>query len=251
MWTAITRQVSPSMNACELSFQQRVPIDLARAAAQHRAYEECLEQLGVKIISLPAEPDYPDSVFVEDPAIVLDEFAFLTRPGAASRRGESSSLASALQPFRSLLWMREPATLDGGDVMRAGTTLYVGRSGRTSADGIRQLAVEVEPLGYRVCPVDMQGCLHLKSACTYLGDGTVLAYRPHIDASAFDGLRIVDAPDAEAVNVLRIGDTVLVADGFPRTAEVIDGLGLRVRTLDNSEIRKAEGALTCCSLLFE
>jgi dimethylargininase len=147
--------------------------------------------------------------------------------------------------------MREPATLDGGDVMRAGRTLYVGQSGRTSAAGIAQLAAEAEPVGYRVLPVAVQGCLHLKSACSYLGDGMVLVYRPWVDAGAFAGLRLIDAPDAEAVNVLRIGETVLVAEGFPRTGEAIDGLGLRVRALDNSEIRKAEGALTCCSLIFE
>ena len=239
------------MNACELSFQERVPIDVARARAQHRAYEQCLAELGVRVISLAAEPGYPDSVFVEDPAIVLDEVAVITRPGAESRRGESQSLAAALEPFRPLCWMREPATLDGGDVMRAGKTLYVGRSGRTSVEGIRQLAAHVEPFGYRVCPVEVKGCLHLKSACSYLGDGLVFAYRPWIDSEALGGLRLVDAPDAEAVNVLRVAGAILVAHGFPRTAETIESLGLPVRTLDNSEIRKAEGALTCCSLLFE
>jgi dimethylargininase len=146
--------------------------------------------------------------------------------------------------------MREPATLDGGDVMRAGRTLYVGNSGRTSAAGIEQLAAEVAEFGYGVRALAVQGCLHLKSACSYLGDGMVLAYRPWVGED-FDGLRVIEAPDAEAVNVLRVGDTVLVAAGFPRTMETIAGLGLRVRALDNSELRKAEGALTCCSLLFE
>jgi dimethylargininase len=251
MLTAITRAVSPSMDTCELSFLERETIDIGRARAQHAAYEACLRELGVDVISLAAEADYPDAVFVEDPAIVLEEIAMMTRPGAASRRGESASLAHALTPFRELRWMREPATLEGGDVMRADRTLYVGRSGRTSAAGIDQLAAEVEAFGYRVRPVDVQGCLHLKSACSYLGDGMVLVYRPWVDAAAFDGMRLVDAPDAEAVNVLRIGDTVLVAEGFPRTAETIASLGLRVKALDNSEVRKAEGALTCCSLIFE
>jgi dimethylargininase len=250
MLTAITRAVSPSMDACELSFLERVPIDMARAREQHRAYEACLEDLGVRVISLPAEPDYPDAVFVEDPAIVLEEIAVMTRPGAESRRGESQSLARALAPFRPLRWMREPATLDGGDVMRAGKTLYVGLSGRSGMDGIRQLEAEVERFGYLVAPVAVQGCLHLKSACSYLGEDRVLVYRPWVDSNAFEGLRLIDAPDAEAVNVLRVGDTVLVAEGFPRTAEVIRKLGLAVRTLDNSEVRKAEGALTCCSLIF-
>ena len=239
------------MNACELSFREREPIDIARAQRQHRAYEACLCELGVTVISLAAEPDYPDAVFVEDPAIVLEEIALMTHTGAESRRGESTSLARELERFRELRWMREPATLDGGDVMRADKTLYVGHSGRTSAAGIQQLAAEVEPLGYRVQPVEVRGCLHLKSGCSYLGDGMVLVYRPWVDTGAFAGLRLVDAPDEESVNVLRIGDTVLVAEGFPRTAESIESLGLRVRALDNSELRKAEGALTCCSLVFE
>jgi dimethylargininase len=250
MLTAITRAVSPSMDACELTFLERHAIDISRARAQHAAYEACLRELGVTVISLPAEPDFPDAVFVEDPAIVLDEIAVMTRTGAESRRGESATLARELERFRALRWMRAPATLDGGDVMRAGKTLYVGQSGRTSADGIAQLAEEIAPFGYDVRAVDVRGCLHLKSACSYLGDGMVLAYRPWIDAAAFAGLRVIDAPDADAVNVLRIGDTVLVAEGFPRTASLIRELGLQVRTLDNSEIRKAEGALTCCSLLF-
>jgi dimethylargininase len=251
MLTAITRAVSPSMAACELSFRERKTIDIARAREQHRAYEECLRALGATVISLAAEAEYPDAVFVEDPAIVLEEIAVMTRTGAESRRGESASLARELERFRPLRWMREPATLDGGDVMRAAQTLYVGHSGRTSAAGIRQLAAEVEPFGYSVQPVAVHGCLHLKSGCIYLGDGMVLAHRPWVDAEAFAGLRVIDAPDAEAVNVLRIGDTVLVAEGFPRTAAAIEGLGLRVRALDNSELRKAEGALTCCSLLFD
>jgi len=251
MLKAITRAVSPSMEACELSFLEREAIDIGRAREQHCAYEACLRELGVEVISLPAEAEFPDAVFVEDPAIVLDELAVMTRTGAESRRGEAASLARELERYRPLRWLREPATMDGGDVMRAGRTLYVGHSARTSAAGIQQLAAEVEPFGYRVRPVEVQGCLHLKSGCSYLGDGMVLAYGPWVDVGAFAGLRVIEAPDAEAVNVLRIGDTVLVAEGFPRTAECIAGLGLRVRALDNSELRKAEGALTCCSLLFD
>jgi dimethylargininase len=251
MRTAITRAVSPSMEACELSFIERETIDIELARRQHQAYEDCLRELGVKVISLAAEAAYPDAVFVEDPAIVLDEIAVMTRTGALSRRGEAESLARALAPFRELRWMREPATLDGGDVIRAERTLFVGRSARTSGAGVEQLGAMIEPLGYSVRAVDVRECLHLKSACSYLGDGMVLAYRPWVDVAAFSGLRVIDAPDADAVNVLRIGDTVLVAEGFPRTAERIAEVGLRVRTLDNSELRKAEGALTCCSLLFE
>ena len=249
MLTAITRAVSPSMEACELTFLEREPIDIARAREQHRAYEACLAELGVDVISLPAEPDYPDAVFVEDAAIVLDEVAVMTRLGAVSRRGESESLARALEPYRTLRWMREPATMDGGDVMLAGKTLYVGVTARSNAAGIAQLAAVVEPFGYHVRPVVVHGCLHLKSACSYIGDA-VLVYRPWVDEAAFAGLRLVDVPEESGANVLEVGGTVLVAAAAPQTAELLPNMGRQVRVLDNSELMKAEGALTCCSLIF-
>ena len=252
MLTAITRAVSPSMETCELTHFERQPIDIARARKQHAAYEACLRELGVNVISLPAEADYPDAVFVEDPAVVLDEVAVIARMGAESRRGEAASLAAELQKHRSLSWMKEPATLDGGDVMRGNRTWYAGLSARTNAAGIQQLAREAERFGYRVQPVAVRGCLHLKSGVSWLGDDTVLIHRPWIDAAAFTGLRLLDAPQGEqwGANVLVIGNTAVVADGFPRTAELIASIGRVVRVLDNSEIRKAEGALTCCSLIF-
>jgi dimethylargininase len=249
MLTAITRAVSPSMEACELTYLERQKIDIARAREQHRAYEACLAELGVQVISLPAEADYPDAVFVEDTAIVLDEIAVMTRPGAASRRGESESVARALTPYRPLRWLRDPATLDGGDVMAAGKTLYVGVTARSNAAGIGQLAVEVEPFGYHVRPVIVQGCLHLKSACSYIGDA-VLVHRPWVDEAAFAGVPVVDVPEECGTNVLTIGETVLVPSNAPRTAELLLGMGRQVRLLDNSELMKAEGALTCCSLIL-
>ena len=171
MTTAITREVSPRLAECNLEFQERRPIDIAKAAAQHRAYQSSLRELGLQVISLPADPEMPDSMFVEDPAIVLDEVAILCRMGAESRRKEPSRIAGALAPFRDLKWLSEPATLEGGDVMRAGRTLYVGISHRTNREGARQLAELLLPFGYRVVPVEVAGCLHLKSACCYLGSG--------------------------------------------------------------------------------
>src|SRR5450755_1060549 len=123
-WNAVTRAISPAMNRCELSYLERVEIDIEKAQAQHRAYEDCLRAMGAEVIALPAEPGLPDSVFVEDPAIVLDEIAILTRPGAESRRTEGDSLASTLSRFRPLHRMQAPATLEGGDVMRVDETLY-------------------------------------------------------------------------------------------------------------------------------
>jgi dimethylargininase len=249
MLTAITRAVSPTIAACELTFLQREAIDVARAREQHRAYEACLRELGVEVISLTAEPDYPDAVFVEDAAIVLDAIAVMTRLGAPSRRGESQTLARALQRYRPLRWMREPATLDGGDVMLAGHTLFIGVTARSNAAGIAQLAAEVEPFGYQVRPVVVRGCLHLKSACTCIGDA-VLVRREWVDETAFAGMRLVDVPEESGANVLVVGDTVLVSAAAPRTAELLCSLGRQVRLLDNSELSKAEGALTCCSLIF-
>src|ERR1700733_13167733 len=134
MLRALTRQVGPSFASCELTFLDRQPIEVAKAVEQHRNFETCLAELGAEVISLPADPQFPDGVFVEDPAIVLDEVAVITRMGAASRRGESRSIAEELARFRELAWIREPATIEGGDVMRVGKTLFVGRSRRTNRE---------------------------------------------------------------------------------------------------------------------
>jgi dimethylargininase len=253
MLTAITRSVGPAMNGCELAYLPRIEIDMPKAAEQHRRYEACLRELGISVISLAAEPEMPDAIFVEDPAVVVREVAVMTRMGAASRRKESESLAAALSPFRPIRWMREPATLEGGDVLRVGRTLFVGLSPRTNRAGIAQLAAELEPLGYAIRPVEVHGCLHLKSACTSLGDRTMLANRAWCDAEALDGFQILDVPADEpwGANVLTIGDTALVPACFPGTARMVERLGWNVRTLDISELMKAEAALTCSSIIFE
>ena len=253
MLLAITRAVSPAINQCEIGFIDRQEIDLAKANQQHRQYESLLAELGARVVSLPAEPDYPDSVFVEDPAVVVDEVAIMTRMGAASRCGESESLARALADYRPLRSLRAPATLEGGDVMRGGRTLYVGVSHRTNRVGIEQLTDELGPLGYTVVPVAVRGALHLKSACCSLGDGAILANRSWLDLQPLAEFRIVDVAPGEdrAANVLSIGGSVIVPASFPRTAEILDRSGLRVRILDVSELMKAEAGVTCCSLLFE
>jgi dimethylargininase len=253
MLTAITRSVSPSLDQCELGYLPRQPIDVAKAVVQHQAYEQCLRDLGVRVVSLPAEPDLPDSMFVEDPVVVVGEAAIMTRMGAESRRAESQSLAAALSSYRPIRWMREPGTLEGGDVLRVGSTLFVGLSRRTNAEGIAQLAQELEPLGYSVKAVDVRGCLHLKSACCALGDGTLLANRSWIDTTPLETFRIIDVPAAEphAANVLAVESAVLVATAFPRTAELLQSLGWKPRILDISELMKAEAGLTCSSILFE
>ena len=253
MRIAITREVSPSLADCQLTHVARTPIDIARAQAQHRAYQRLLASLGCKVLTLDAEAAMPDAVFVEDVAIVLDEIALMTRTGAESRRGEAASVAALLARYRPLVHMEPPATLDGGDVLRVGRTLYVGRSGRSNEAGRAQLEQAVAGFGYRVVPVAMRDCLHLKSALTAVRDDTLLLQPRWAEASAFSGFRIIEVdPDEEhAANILRIGETVVMPANFLRTAQRLRDIGIEVATVDVSELQKAEGATTCCSLVFE
>ena len=253
MLTALTRTVSRSIESCELTWLPRQKIDVARAIEQHRAYERCLADLGVRVISLPEQPELPDSVFVEDPLVVVDEVAVVAPMGCESRRAESESLAEAIAPFRPVRRLREPAKLEGGDVMRIGRTLFVGMSSRTDEAGIARLTDELNPFGYRVVPVEIRGCLHLKSACCSLGDGVILANRVWLDTGSLRRFRILDVAIEEphAANVLRIGGTVLMPAAFPRTERMLRREGFSVRTVDISELMKAEAAVTCSSVIFE
>src|SRR5580693_1715662 len=252
MLTAITRAVSPAIVHCELSFIDRKPIDLARAQEQHRAYEKLLEKLGANVVSLPAERELPDSMFVEDPAIVLDELAVILPLGTETRRREAPSLAQALSKFRKLEYVILPGTLEGGDVLRIGRKLFVGLTKRSNTEGIRQLAAILAPHNYEVRAVPVSGCLHLKSAVTSLGRNTLLANRPWFDAAAFAGYDWIDVDPAEphAANALALGDTIIFPASFPRTRARIEARGFHVTPLDISELQKAESGLTCSSLLF-
>ena len=253
MLTAITRAPSPSLLDCELSFLPREPIDLAKARAQHHAYEQLLADLGVRLIRLPAEPQLPDAMFVEDPALVLDELAVIFPLGAESRRPEALSLANALRPFRRLQYVTLPGTVEGGDILRVGRQLFVGLTARSNADGIAQLARITAPYGYGVVGVPVTGCLHLKSAVTALDARTLLANRAWFDSSVFSDYRWVDVDPGEphAGNVLTVAGAVIFPSAFPRTRERIEAQGFRVTTLDISELQKAEAALTCSSLIFD
>src|SRR5713101_3006461 len=188
---AITREVSASINNCQLSFHARQPIDVAKAIAQHKAYQSCLAELGVWVVSLPAEPELPDAVFVEDAVVVLDEVAVISIMGAPARRPEARSLADALFHYRPLKFLREPATLDGGDVLRVGRRIFAGLSQRTNSEGIAQLREILGAFDYEVQPVEVTRCLHLKSACSYIGNDTVLINRAWIDAEQFHGFEFL------------------------------------------------------------
>ena len=253
MLTAITRGVSPLLAECELTWLEREPIDMELARAQHRAYEQALREAGARVIALPALHGQPDCVFVEDPALVLDEVAVITSMGAATRRGERASLAEALATFRPVIHMREPGMLEGGDVMRVGRRLYAGLSHRTDSVGIADLAGLLQPFGYEVIGVPLRNCLHLKSGCTYVGDETVLINPEWVDPGGIGDYRVIEVAEGEAgaANALRVGETVLIPSAWPRTAEKLQAAGYRVRQLELSELLKAESGVTCSSLLFE
>lgn len=250
MLRAIVRRVSPALTRCELTYLERQEIDVERAAAQHAGYVRTLEELGVEVTALPAEPGLADSVFVEDPVVVVDEVAMIARLGAESRRPEAESMAAALAPYRPLRRMSAPATLEGGDVFRAGRTLYVGLSQRTNEQGIAQLRAAVAPFGYEVRPVRVHGCLHLKSGACPAGDRTLLVNREWVDASAFAGLDLIDVEEEWAADVLTAAGIVLMPSGFPRTQRIIERAGFPVRTVDVSELQKAEAGVTCMSVIF-
>ena len=249
---AVMRGVPSSIARCELTFLERAPIDLDRALAQHAAYATLLRDLGLEVVEIPADPAFPDCCFVEDVAVVLDGLAVLTRPGAVSRRGEVPAVEDALARFRPRARVEAPATLEGGDVLAVGRTLFVGSSPRSNAAGLERLRELAEPRGYRVVAVPVTGCLHLKSAVTALDDGRVLANPTWIDPAPLGGLDVVPVAPEEpgAANVLRVGDTIVAHPGFPRTLDRLAALGFDVRPLDVSEFLKAEAALTCKSLLF-
>jgi len=250
---ALTREVSPAVSRCELTHLAREPIDLDRARAQHRAHEETLRALGCEIRRLPPQPELPDAVFVEDAAVVFDELAVITRPGAASRRGEVASAAEALAAYRALRAIEAPATLDGGDVLVVGRTVFAGLSTRTNEHGAGQLAAAVAPHGYALRTVPVRACLHLKTAVTRVGPATVLLNPAWVDASLFAEFERVEVYPGEdwAGHALAVGGSVVYPRAFPRTRDRLLARGLDVREIDLSELAKAEGGVTCCSLVLE
>jgi len=249
---ALTRSVPPSIVNCELTHLNREPINFARAHEQHGAYERALVALGCTIQRLPSEPDLPDSVFVEDTALVLPEIAIIARPGAASRRLEVTSVADALRPHRPLTFIESPGTLDGGDVLAIGSTIYVGESTRTNTEGIRQLADLVSGYGYAVRPVKVSACLHLKSAVTRVAEDVILLNTAWVDPSSFKGMHQIEVHPGEpfAANALRIGEHVIYSGNYDETRRRLEANGINVHLVEVDELQKAEGGVTCCSILI-
>lgn len=255
---AITRDISPAIASCELTHVARQPIDLDRARAQHTDYEWALVEAGYTVRRLHADDDQPDSVFVEDIAVVLDDAAVIARPGAESRRAEIPGVLDALirvqkLRYRTLAMIEPPGTLDGGDVLAIGKQLFVGVSTRTNQAGIDQLRRAAADDGFNVESVPVTGCLHLKSAVTAVTEDVLVINPAWVPTDAFSNYELleIDPREPYAANALRLADRVLYPTMFPRTRERLEARGITIRPVDVSELAKAEGAVTCCSLVFE
>lgn len=250
--TAITRDVNAGIGSCELTFLPRAAIDVAQAAQQHQDYQAVLSSLGCEIVAIPTATGLADSVFIEDTALVLDEIAVLCRPGVASRRPEVAGVEAVLKQYRTLASIRSPGTLDGGDLLRVGKTIYAGMSTRSNQSGIEQLRDFVVDHGYAVIPVEFSDCLHLKSAVAEVSPASLLMNSRWVSKSAFEGCELIDIDKDEphAANALLLGRSVIYPSSFPRTLDKLLARGIDVIPVDLSELQKAEGAATCCSLIL-
>jgi dimethylargininase len=253
MLIAVTRAVSPALAECELTHLPRDPINVAEAIADHACYEAALRSLGATVVRAPEEPTLPDAVFVEDTALVFDDVAVITRPGASSRRAETESMARVLSAYKPLRRIQPPGTLDGGDVLVVGRKIYVGLSSRTNQEGIAQLETLLSEWGYEAIPVSVNGCLHLKSAVTQVADNLLLINARWVRPEYFASIEMMTVAPSEptGANALRIGTAVIYPSHHPDTAERLDRAGVRVVPVPCTELAKAEGGVTCCSVVFE
>jgi len=253
MYIAITREVSRAIVHCELTHLARTPIDMDRARRQHAQYETALKQLGLAVLSLPEAPTLADSVFVEDTALVLDECAVITRPGAESRRLETDIIAEILASYRKLFHILAPARIDGGDILQVGKQIYVGLSTRSDTNAIEQIQDFLQPFGYELHAVTLTGCLHLKSAVTQVTRDTLLINPAWVDKNNFLGVNFIEIDPSEpyAANAVLIGETIIYPTAFPQTQRRLDKAGVQMITVEADELAKAEGAVTCCSLIFK
>lgn len=252
MVIAITRQVSPRFNECEITHIDRSPIKIDIARAQHEGYTQALKDVGCDVIELPAEADLPDSVFVEDTAFILPEAAVITRPGADSRRPETESIIRALRPYRELFFIQEPGTLDGGDVLVLDKDIFVGMSTRSNQAAVDQMNALLGKFGYRAQGVELHDCLHLKSAVTRVDAKMLLINRNWVDAHHFANFDLLDVEPSEpfAANCLPVNSEIIFPAAFPKTRAKLEARGYKIRSVQVDELAKAEGALTCCSLII-
>lgn len=245
----LVRPPAASLDDGIVTFREREPLDLDAAAEQWRAYVAAFRAQGWGVVEVPVADDLPDSVFIEDTVVMFGDLAVVTNPGAPARNPETDAVTPVLDELGiEHVKIEAPGTLDGGDVLKVGPDVYVGRTGTTNAEGIAQLTAFVEPRGYTVHEVPVTKALHLKSAVTALPDGTVIGYGPVVDDPALFG-SFVEVPEEPGSHVVVIDeDTVLMADGAPRTAALLAERGLRVITVPVGEYEKLEGCVTCLSV---
>ena len=253
MLTAMTREINAAMNSCELTFLTRDKIDMDLAKQQHQQYQSVLSSLGCEIVIVPTESNLADSVFIEDTAVVLDEVAVLCRPATALRGQEVTGVEDVLQQYRTLISIQSPGTLEGGDLLRVGKVIYAGLSTRSNQNGIEQLSRIVADYGFSVKTVETEKCLHLKSAISEVAPGVLLINPDWISRSTFKNYELIDVDkeEAHADNALLVGQKIIYPSSFPRTLEKLVNAGLDVTQVNVSELQKAEGAVTCCSLIFK
>jgi len=253
MTVALTHIISPNIAHCELSFIERSPIDYKLAVEQHQAYCALLQDCGLEVVELTVNSTYPDSTFIEDTSVVVDEIAVMARMGAESRQGEVAGIEPLLAAYRTIEHVHGPATLEGGDVLRMGKKVFIGVTPRTNTAGIASITTILKHFGYQVIPVPVQGCLHLKSACTAIDEDTLLANPQWIDLDPFKDFQVIAVPEKEpwAANALAIDPYVCVHAGFTRTVALLQGLGFQVKTANISELLKAEAGMTCSSIIFD
>ena len=241
------------MGSCELTFLPRARIDTTLAVQQHENYTSALSSLGCEIVAIPTEEGLADSVFIEDTALVLDEVAVLCRPGAASRRPEVTGVEAALKPYRTLASIQSPGTLDGGDLLCVGKIIFAGLSTRSNQSGIDQLRGVVADYGYSVEAVEVSRCLHLTSAVSAVSPESLLINPDWVSRSEFGDCELIDIDRDEphAANALLVRNSIIYPSSFPRTAEKLVTHGIDLIPVDMSELQKAEGAATCCSLILK
>jgi len=244
---ALVRRPSPRLDEGIVTHLERRPVDVELARAQWHGYVGALEDAGCETIEAPPADESPDGVFVEDAVVVFGHLAVLARPGVEARRSETVGVEAAVAELGyAIERIEEPGTLDGGDVLKIGDVVYVGRSGRTNADGVRRLRELLVPLAATVVEVPVRRVLHLKSAVTALPDGSILGYPPLVPAAFRDFVGVPEESGAHVV-LLRDGKVMLAAD-CPRTAELIDARGYDPVVVDISEFQKLEGCVTCLSV---
>jgi dimethylargininase len=246
---AMVREPAATLAKGELTHLKRKPIKLGKAKSQWEAYVAALEAEGFRIRRVDGDDDFPDCVFIEDVLVMLGQVAVMTSPGAESRKGEHGAVeAAVLDLGLETRHIRLPGTLDGGDVLKVGKTIYVGRGSRTNAEGLRQFRAIAGELGYLVVGVPVTRVLHLKSAVTALPDGTVIGHPSLVDApSIFE--RYLEVPEVEGVAIVVLtNNSVLMSASAPKTAALIGGLGYRVTTVEIGEFEKLEGCVTCLSV---